>query len=233
MKCVDSSSEPLIERIAALRQTIPAGVRLIAVTKQVSIEQMRQAYAAGLRDFGESKVQEAIAKQDQLRDLPDVTWHLIGHLQSNKAKLALQHFNWIHSVDSLKLAQRLNRLAAELQRQPQICLQVKLRPDPSKHGWSAAALLADLPQLEQCHNLQVRGLMTILPSGLSDSEALAVFQETRRLATAIQEQGWQHLGTTELSMGMSNDYLLAIKAGATMVRLGRLLFGERSENFDL
>jgi len=233
MKCVDSSSEPLVERIAALRQTIPAGVRLIAVTKQVSVERMRQAYAAGLRDFGESKVQEAIAKQEQLQDLPDVAWHLIGHLQSNKAKLALQHFDWLHSVDSLKLAQRLNRLAAELQKQPQVCLQVKLRPDPSKHGWSAAALLADLPQLEQCHNLQVRGLMTILPWGLSDSEALAVFQETRQLATTIQEQGWQHLRLTELSMGMSNDYRLAVEAGATMIRLGRLLFGERSENSGL
>jgi len=233
MKCVDSSSEPLVERIAALRQTIPAGVRLIAVTKQVSVERMRQAYAAGLRDFGESKVQEAIAKQEQLQDLPDVAWHLIGHLQSNKAKLALQHFDWLHSVDSLKLAQRLNRLAAELQKQPQVCLQVKLRPDPSKHGWSAAALLADLPQLEQCHNLQVRGLMTILPWGLNDSENLAVFQETRQLATTIQEQGWQHLRLTELSMGMSNDYRLAVEAGATMIRLGRLLFGERSENSGL
>lgn len=233
MKCVDSSSEPLIEHIAALRQAIPAGVRLIAVTKQVSVELMRKAYRAGVRDFGESKVQEAIAKQTQLQDLSDITWHLIGHLQSNKAKLALQHFDWIHSVDSLQLAQRLNRLAAELQRQPQICLQVKLRPDPSKYGWSAAALLAEMSQLEQCHYLQVRGLMTILPQGLSDCEALVVFQEARQLATTIQEQGWQHLKLTELSMGMSNDYRLAIQAGATMIRLGRCLFGERSENINL
>jgi PLP dependent protein len=228
MKSIDASA-PLAERLTVLRQTIPAAVRLIAVTKGVPVAVLRQAYAAGLRDFGESKVQEAIAKQEQLQDLPDITWHLIGHLQGNKAKVALQHFDWIHSVDSLKLAQRLDRLAADLEVQPKACLQVKLHPDPSKYGWSTPDLLQDLPLLDQCQHLKIQGLMTILPQGLNSSEALAVFQAARQLAETIRAQGWQHLTMAELSMGMSEDYPLAIQAGATLIRLGRILFGERSK----
>jgi pyridoxal phosphate enzyme (YggS family) len=101
----------IAERIANIRQQLPPSVRLIAVTKQVSVEAMREAYAAGIRDFGESRTQEAEAKLAQLRDLPDLNWHFIGHLQSNKVKKALEQFQWIHSCDSLKLAQRLERLA--------------------------------------------------------------------------------------------------------------------------
>lgn len=217
----------LIDRIIALRQTIPPGVRLVAVTKQVSVPLIRHAYAAGIRDFGESKVQEAIAKQAQLQDLPDLTWHLIGHLQSNKARSALQHFDWIHSVDSLKLAQRLDRLAAELKCDPQICLQVKLRSDPSKYGWSESDLFQDLPHLDQCHHLRIQGLMIILPQGLRAPAALAVFQQARQLADTLQQQNWKNLSIKELSMGMSDDYPLAVQAGATMLRLGRALFGDR------
>src|SRR4028118_2258788 len=114
----------IAERIANIRQQLPAGVRLIAVTKQVPVDAMREAYAAGIRDFGESRIQEAELKQSQLQDLPDITWHLIGHLQSNKARKALEQFHWIHSCDSLNLAQRLNRLAAELSLRPKVCLQV-------------------------------------------------------------------------------------------------------------
>ena len=101
----------LRDRIVRFRQTIPDSVRVVAVTKQVSVEVMRVAYAAGVRDFGENRIQDAETKQAQLTDLPDITWHLIGHLQANKAKKALEQFQWIHSVDSLKLAQRLNQLA--------------------------------------------------------------------------------------------------------------------------
>jgi pyridoxal phosphate enzyme (YggS family) len=217
----------IAERIAQVRQHLPASVKLIAVTKQVPALAMREAYNAGVRDFGESRIQEAASKQEQLQDLPDITWHLIGTLQSNKAKKALEQFQWIHSVDSLKLAQRLDRLAEQVSCQPQVCLQVKLLSDPNKSGWSVPELLNDLPELNQCSNLKIQGLMTIPPFGLNDSEILSVFERTRKLADKIKQQNWSHIKMQQLSMGMSEDYKLAVQAGATMVRLGRILFGER------
>lgn len=217
----------IAERIDQIRQTLPDSVRLIAVTKQVSVEAMREAYAAGVRDFAENRVQEAEAKQAKLSDLTDVTWHLIGHLQSNKAQKALDCFQWIHSIDDLELAQRLNRLAAERSQKPQSLLQVKLLPDPNKYGWSATDLLNDLSALNQCENLSIQGLMTILPYGLAAAEATVAFQKTAALANTIRQQNWPHLQMQVLSMGMSNDYALAVQAGATMIRLGRILFGDR------
>ncbi len=217
------------ERIAQIRQQLPPDVRLIAVTKRVSVEAIREAYNAGVRDFGESQVQEAAAKQDELQDLPDITWHLIGHLQRNKAKKALTQFQWIHSCDSLKLAQRLNQLAGELAVSPQICLQVKIMPDLHKYGWTIPELLEILPELDQCKALQIQGLMTIPPLGLSSQETLGVFERTRDLADEIGRQNWSKLRMQQLSMGMSEDYALAIQAGATMVRLGRIIFGERGD----
>lgn len=223
-----SASMAYAEHIAEICQTVPATVRLIAVTKRVSVEAMRAAYDSGIRDFGESRVQEAEEKQAQLQDLEGITWHLIGHLQSNKAQRALEIFQWIHSVDSLKLAQRLDRLAESLSRKPQICLQVKFLPDPSKHGWSVPELLADLPALDQCQNLSIQGLMTIPPLGLGETEVLGVFRAAAELADKIKQQTWASIHMQELSMGMSEDYPLALQAGATMVRLGRVLFGERN-----
>jgi len=217
----------IAERIATVRQHLPASVQLIAVTKQVPIAAMREAYAAGIRHFGESRVQEAASKQAQLQDLQDLTWHFIGRLQSNKAKKALEQFQWIHSLDSLPLAKRLEQLATELGLKPQVCLQVKLLSDANKSGWAVPELLSDLCELNQCQSLQIQGLMTIPPLGLNESEILDVFDRTRELATKIQQQNWSHIQMQQLSMGMSEDYHLAVRSGATMVRLGRILFGER------
>lgn len=225
------TSSPLTpnhEHIASICQTLPPAVRLIAVTKQVPVAVIRAAYEVGLRNFGESRIQEAEAKQSELQDLTDITWHFIGHLQSNKAQRTLELFPWIHSVDSLKLAQRLNRLAEPLPNKPQVCLQVKILPDPNKAGWEIEQLLADLPELDQCKNLKIQGLMTIPPLGLSEPETLVVFQQTQELADKIKQQSWANIQMTQLSMGMSNDYRLALEAGATMIRLGTILFGERS-----
>jgi hypothetical protein len=216
------------ERIVSIRSSLPTSVKLIAVSKQVSAQAIRSAYSAGIRDFAESRIQEAASKQAELQDLPDITWHFIGHLQSNKAKKAIEQFPWIHSVDNLKLAQRLDQLAQQLGVSPQVCLQVKILPDPNKSGWSVAELLTDLPILDQYKNLQIQGLMTIPPSGLSDPEILNVFNLNRELAKKIQEQNWSHIKMQQLSMGMSGDYELAVQAGATMVRLGTILFGDRS-----
>lgn len=221
-------TETIAQRINRIRQQLPSSVRLIAVTKQVGIAAMREAYASGIRDFGESRIQEAEVKQAQLIDLPDITWHLIGHLQSNKARKAVEKFAWIHSVDSLKLAQRLNELAGEMSVQPNICLQVKFLSDPNKYGWTPAQLLADLPLLDRYTNLQIRGLMVIPPLGLTEKETLTFFEQAREFADKIQQQKCSNIQMQQLSMGMSADYPLAVQAGATMIRLGEIIFGERN-----
>lgn len=217
----------ITSRIESIRQQLPASVRLIAVSKQVSAEFVREAYNCGVRDFGESRIQEAAEKQSQLQDLPEINWHLIGHLQANKAAKALEQFQWIHTLDSLKLATRLSRLAGEMSCSPQVCLQVKILPDPDKYGWSVPELLADLRELDECQHLKIQGLMTIPPLGLDDSQILEIFNSTRELADKINQQNLQHIQMQQLSMGMSGDYHLAIQAGATMIRLGQTLFGSR------
>ena len=216
------------QRIDSIKQQIPQNVRLIAITKQVSLEAMREAYATGIRDFGENRLQEALLKQEQLQDLNDINWHFIGHIQKNKAKKIIENFTWIHSVDSLALAKRLNRLAEELNQIPKVFLQVKVLPDPDKYGWEVSNLLPDLPQLSQYQNLNFQGLMTILPLGLSSTEVVEAFQKTQQLATTIAQKDYGNLTMKELSMGMSGDYMQAIEAGATMIRLGRIIFGERN-----
>lgn len=217
----------IASRINSIRQDLPESVRLIAVTKQVPTDAIREAYDAGIRDFGESKVQETAEKQSQLQDLPDINWHLIGHLQANKATKALEHFQWIHSLDNLKIAQRLSRLGGEKSCSPQVCLQVKMLPDPDKYGWSVPELLADLPELNKCQHIKIQGLMTIPPQGLNESQIVELFNSTRELADKIQQQNLPCIQMQQLSMGMSGDYHLAIRAGATMVRLGQTLFGSR------
>lgn len=207
---------------------IPDAVRIVAVTKQVPVLAMRSAYAAGLRDFGENRIQETIEKQEALKDLSGLTWHFIGHLQSNKVLKAVQHFDWIQSIDSLALAQRIDRIAQDQAKTIQGCLQVKLRPDDTKSGWLPEDLLRSLPQLAFLSALQIQGLMLIPPAQLSGTELQACFADAARLAAEIRQQFIPSLPMLQLSMGMSNDYQLAIQTGATIIRPGTILFGQRS-----
>ncbi len=220
-------AEAIAKRIKEIKQEIPSNVRLIAVSKQVPTNAMRIAYDAGVRDFAENRLQEAIAKQADLQDLADICWHFIGHLQTKKARKVLTNFHWIHSLDSLKLAQKINSLAAELETKPKLLLQVKPLADPNKYGWQIPELLNDLAVLDSLQNLQIQGLMTILPWGLSPEKNLNAFHVVKELADKIRHQNYSRLQMQELSMGMSGDYPLAIKAGSTMIRLGRTIFGER------
>jgi pyridoxal phosphate enzyme (YggS family) len=220
-------SSSLSQRIRSIQEKLPESVKLIAVSKKVSAVAMREAYAAGIRNFGESRIQEAESKIEQLQDLSGISWHFIGHLQSNKAKKALLYFQWLHSVDSLKLAQRLNLLAHEMGVSPKVCLQVKILPDSNKSGWTIQQLLDDLVELNLCQSLQFEGLMTIPPLGLDSSEVIQVFNRTRELIAEINQRNLSNIKMKQLSMGMSQDYQLAIQSGATMVRLGTILFGER------
>lgn len=209
----------LAERLGTLQAALPASTRLLAVSKGHPAELVRQAAALGQRSFGESRLQEAIAKQDALGDLPDLDWHFIGRLQANKARAVLRHFGTIHSVDSLALAGRLQRIAAEEGLAPGILLQVKFRPDPAKTGFEPDEVRALGPDLGHLAPLRCLGLMTIAPLGLTPGERLELFRECRALADA--------LGLPDCSMGMSGDWREAVAAGSTWVRLGSVLFGSR------
>ena len=207
-------------RLEALHRQLPASTRLLAVSKGQPAEAIRAAVVAGQRSFGESRLQEAVAKQAQLQDLGLLDWHFIGRLQANKARGVLRHFATIHSVDSPELAVRLQRIAAEEGLSPAIFFQVKLAPDPGKTGLDPEALRQAWPSLRRLEPLRPVGLMTIPPLGLDSQERLALFRRCRDLAA--------DLSLTELSMGMSGDWPEAVAAGSTWVRLGSGLFGPRT-----
>lgn len=204
---------------------LPSTVRLIAVTKTKAIADIEAAYGVGLRDFAESRIQEALPKIKALAGYGDINWHFIGRLQGNKARRVVENFTWIHSVDNLAMAARLDRIAGELGQCPRALLQVKMLPDDNKSGWTKEELTVDLPKLAPLTNLQITGLMTILPLGLTPNERQQTFQQVQALAAEISHHS--PLKLTELSMGMSGDYGQAVAAGATMVRLGTILFGDR------
>jgi PLP dependent protein len=218
----------IAQNIETIRQDLPTAVKLMAVTKQASVAQMREAYAVGIRDFGESRIQDAQLKQQELADLPDLCWHLIGHLQGNKVRKALQLFDWIHSVDSLKLLQQIDRVAIELNTSPNICLQVKVLPDPDKYGWTIPELLVDLPEINRCQQVKINGLMAIAPLGLSSNQITEFFERVRDLRHEINQQPELSFQLSELSMGMSGDYLPAIAAGATIIRPGSIIFNHNA-----
>jgi pyridoxal phosphate enzyme (YggS family) len=197
----------------------------VAVTKTKAIADIEAAYRAGIRDFAESRIQEALPKIEALASYKDINWHFIGRLQSNKARKVVENFSYIHSVDNLAIAVKLDRIAGELNKFPQGLLQVKLRPDENKSGWTKEELKLDLPQLELLQNLKICGLMTILPLGLSSGDRQQTFGELKDLAAEITQS--YSLELTELSMGMSGDYPEAVDAEATMIRLGTILFGDR------
>jgi pyridoxal phosphate enzyme (YggS family) len=222
------NGDRIAQRLAKLRSELPAGVRMIAVSKYKPAAVIRAAYAAGVRDIGESRIQEVIEKRQLLADLPDITWHFIGHLQSNKVNAALAQVDWIHSVDSLKLARCINRVVKSSSGvpSPKLCLQVKFAPDPDKFGWEVDELLRDWDELEALECLDVRGLMTIAPLGLTEAQTQALFERAQQFLQELRAKA-KRWTLEELSMGMSNDYRLAIAAGATAIRVGRTIFGER------
>ncbi|HET9180339.1 MAG TPA: YggS family pyridoxal phosphate-dependent enzyme [Terriglobia bacterium] len=201
-------------------------VRLIAVSKTQPAEAIRQAHGAGLREFGENGVQEASAKRRRLEDI-DAVWHLIGHLQSNKAKHACRLFDWIHSVDSLHLAEKIDREAAALGRKMPVLIEVHLGEEPSKFGVEQDDLVRMAEGMAMMRSLELRGLMT-LPPFFDDPQAVRpYFRRLRELAERIGAQRLPGVQMRELSMGMSHDFEIAIEEGATIVRVGTAIFGER------
>ena len=216
------SSESLTDSLAARWQALHVGrspsARLLAVSKGHPAAAVRGVAELGQCDFGESRVQEALPKQQELMDLK-LRWHFIGRLQSNKVRPVVKAFDVIHSVDSLALAERVSRIAVEEARQREVLLQVKLRPDPSKGGLSADELGAIWSDLQALPGLRISGLMTMAPLDMDLQQRKALFSECRALA--------DRLALTECSMGMSTDWQEAADAGSTWLRIGSALFGPR------
>jgi PLP dependent protein len=206
----------------------PSGsVRLVAVSKTFGVDAIRAAIAAGQRDFGENKVQEAIPKIDALA-AEDVVWHLIGHLQSNKARRAARPFDVIHSIDSLDLARKIDAAAAESHRRPQLLVQVDLAGEATKFGATADDVRRIFEAAGGFRAATLAGLMAI-PPWLEDPEAVRpYFRRLRELRDTLASEGVAAEQLRELSMGMSHDFEVAIEEGATMVRVGTAIFGRRT-----
>jgi len=210
-----------IQRAAEAVGRDPAGVHLLAVSKTKPASAIREIHAAGVRDVGENYLQEALGKQQALGDLP-LIWHFIGPIQSNKTKAIAEHFDWVHSVDRLKIAQRLSEQRPQGLPPLNICLQVNVSGEDSKSGCAAADLPALAHAVAALPNLRLRGLMAIPEPSEDRAEQEAAFATLRQLQDSL------NLGLDTLSMGMSHDLEAAIAQGATWVRIGTALFGARN-----
>lgn len=212
-----------IVKTCAKRRIFKHNVQLIAVSKRHSAESIREAYTAGQRDFGENQVQEALDKISALSDL-DINWHMIGAIQSRKCKDIAQHFDWVHSVDRIKVANKLNQHRAQNQAPLNVLIQVNLFGEQQKagvNGTDCKQLAKDIMQLPK---LRLRGLMAIPPKQIEPQAQYQQFEQIEQLFRELQSQ-YPQMDT--LSMGMSGDYEQAILAGSTMVRLGTAIFGNR------
>lgn len=230
-------SHNLLEVQARIAQTAErAGrnqedIRMVAISKGQSVEKIRAGYEAGIRDFGENRVHEATPKLDALNDLEDIKWHMVGHVQSRKARLIPGAFDVVHSLDRMKLAQRLNRFAGENNVRLPVLLECNVSGESTKYGWDLQdemtwqAILPEFSQLISMDNLEILGLMTMAPWATDERVIRTCFsklRDLRKFLAAHLPGEWM-----ELSMGMTDDFELAIEEGATILRIGRAIFGDR------
>jgi PLP dependent protein len=201
-------------------------IRLVAVSKTIAADTVREAIEAGVTILGENYVQEARDKFNALVQYP-VSWHFIGHLQSNKAKYGVRLFDLIHSVDSLKLARELDKQAAKVDKVQHILVQVNISGEDTKSGISADEAPGLIAEISQLKNIAVKGLMTMPPYFYQPEKVRPFFAALRELRDRIKAQSLPNVSLDELSMGMTGDFEVAIKEGATLVRIGTAIFGER------
>ena len=203
-----------------IKKKLPPKVNLLAVSKGFSTQEIKIINNEGQTDFGESRFQEAIEKQLLLKNFKNIKWHFIGRLQSNKIRKIVQNFQYIHSVDSYEKLLKISNVSSEEQKNPLIMLQVKLSDDPSKGGVNPKVLIEKWDKIKQLKNITIKGLMTINPKGLSSKENTKLFKKCRNLADSLKLH--------DCSMGMSGDWKEAVEAGSTWLRLGSIIFGNRS-----
>jgi pyridoxal phosphate enzyme (YggS family) len=230
-------AEEIRERLARVRDRVAraaerAGrsaedITLIAVSKTFNSATVQQAVDAGARDLGENRVQEGINKVAMVEG--DARWHLIGHLQSNKARQAVETFDVIHTIDGVQLAERLDRIAGELGRKPSVLVQVDLAHEATKSGAPESDLPAIVEALDSARHLEFRGLMTLPPFFDSPEQTRPYFRRLREILEGLNSTRPSERRLTELSMGMSHDFEVAIEEGATMVRVGTAIFGSREK----
>ena len=229
--------DTITANLAAIRQRIraaataagrnPAEVSLLAVSKTFSADHVRAAYAAGQRDFGENKVQEGLQKIGETADL-EIRWHLIGHLQSNKAKKAAPAFAAIHAIDSVDLVRRVDAAAADAGAAPDLFIQVDLAGEATKFGAPEADVPAIARAALECRAARLRGLMLLPPWSDDPEQARPYFRRLRELRDRLIAEGIGRDRLRDLSMGMSHDFEVAIQEGATLVRVGTAIFGTRT-----
>lgn len=219
----------IMDRIAAAAQRAgrePFSIKLVVVTKTVEVERIQEAVIAGAAILGENRVQEAKEKIEQLGAI--ARWHLIGHLQTNKSKYAVKLFDMIHSVDSLELASEIDKQAAKIGKIQDVLVEVSIAGEASKAGVSVADVGGLVKAAANLKNISIKGLMTIPPFLDDPEEVRPYFRALRELATSIADEKIPNVSMQELSMGMSGDFETAVEEGATMVRAGSAIFGERS-----
>ena len=202
-----------------IKKILPKGVNLLAVSKGFHSSDIEYVQSLGQIDFGESKVQEAILKP-VFQSNNNLNWHFIGRIQTNKIRKIVENFDFIHSVDSYKKLLKISQVAIELKKMPKVFIQIKLAHDPGKAGFLYSELIADWDRIKQLKGILIIGLMTINPKGLNAEQNFELFKKCRLIADKLE--------LTHCSMGMSNDWEEAIKAGATWIRLGSLIFGKRN-----
>jgi pyridoxal phosphate enzyme (YggS family) len=240
--CGSSSCMSIVDNLAHVRARIDAAahaagrqsehVALMAVSKTFPADYIREAYEAGLRLFGENRVQEFAGKGDSLRDLDGAEWHLIGHLQTNKTAKAAELFTAVDSVDSLRLAQKLNAAAQQLKKKLQVLIEINVGGETAKSGVAPDSreleeLLSAAAELEY---LEFRGLMTVPPFSEDPQLARPYFRKLRELRHQIASRRLPQISLNELSMGMSHDFEVAIEEGSTCVRVGTAIFGSRTRD---
>jgi pyridoxal phosphate enzyme (YggS family) len=246
---MDAGYPPLVAEIFERHQSVraqieaaarrsgrdPGLIRLVVVSKKQPVEVIRAALSAGIRDLGENYAEEAEQKIQALGVVPGLRWHMIGHVQSRKADLVVRHFDWMHSLDSLKLAMRLERLAAEAGRRLPVLLECNVSGEVSKFGYAAStpqqweALAVEARSIQALPHLEIHGLMTMPPFFEDGEQARPYFRLLRELSAFMAEKVpqacWQ-----ELSMGTSTDFSVAVEEGATLVRVGTAILGSRPPN---
>ena len=209
-----------ISNYQQIKKKLPLNVNLLVVSKGFSSQEIKSIYDEGQNNFGESRFQEAIEKQHLLKDCKNIKWHFIGRLQSNKIRKIVQNFEYIHSVDSYAKLLKISNVSFEEHKNPLLMLQVKLSDDPTKGGFSPEVLIEEWDNIKQFKNIAIKGLMTINPKGLSSRENIKLFKKCRNLADSLKLH--------DCSMGMSGDWVEAVEAGSTWLRLGSIIFRNRS-----